>query len=263
MAHELFVDVIKINGKAYTKSELRKIGIKHRNKIRWIPRSIGIAGFVGCAVLLSFSAIMPPMFLSLALLNLIITLPAFIISFNIYRDADFVEWGITLLDPMYYQKLVDDIRKNIKLEQISKTVYLCRKKRDIFLLDAKRREFQIISNSRISDVLTIKDFKLFELLVDDQIVTSYKSEAKTDSGLGGAVVGGLLFGGAGAIAGAIASNGGDKQISGTEIKTTTHVYTLRIRTYNLMNPSYVFVLDSLQVAEEITSILEILASQNA
>lgn len=261
MAQGLFTETIEVNGKAYTKAELRRIGIKRRNRIRWIPRSIGMGGFTVCAILLAFSGILPPLFPCLAALVFVPSLPAFILSFNIFREADFVGWGITELDPLYYQKQVDDIKNNIKLETISRTIYLCKEKRDIFLLDANKKEFQIISNFTISDVLTIKDFKLFELLVDDQIVTSYSSETKTDSGLGGAVIGGLLFGGAGAIAGAIASNGGDKQTFGTEIKTTTHIYTLRIRTYNLMNPSYVFVLDSFEVAEEITNILEILASQ--
>ena len=45
MAQELFTETITVNGKAYTKAELRRIGFWRRERMRWVPRLIGMIGF--------------------------------------------------------------------------------------------------------------------------------------------------------------------------------------------------------------------------
>ncbi len=256
-----FEETIEVNGTKYSTTQLIKIGRKRREKIRWIFRAIGIGGIVTAMVLMCFAGLYVELFLSIAGLVACFTIPPFIVSFNIARNADFKEWGILELDPDYFKKKEEAIKEGIKLEVVSKTIVLSKDKGEYFLLDINKKQFQIIANKTISDILTIKDFRSFAMQVDDQVVTSYDYQTKSGSGVAGAVVGGLLFGGVGAIAGSIAGSGADVQNSGTQTSQINHTYILRIRTYNLKTPSFVFVLDSLDVAEEIMSILEILSSE--
>ncbi len=258
---ELFEEAIVINDVSYSTKQLIKIGRKRRERIRWIFRAIGIFGMVAAFVLLCLAVINPILFSAIAGLIICFAVPPFIVSFNIARNANFKEWGIIELDPDYYKKKEEAIKNGVLLKEISKTIILSKSKKEYFLLDANEKQFQIISNYTISDLLSIKDLRSFSMQVDDKVVTHYDYQTKSGSGIAGAVVGGLLFGGVGAIAGSIAGNGADIQNSGTQISRIDHVFILKIKTNNLKTPSFVFALDSLEVAEEIMSVLEILSSK--
>ena len=92
------------------------------------------------------------------------------------------------------------------------------------------------------------DIVSFELQLDGKTLTS-----STSGGLGSAVVGGLLFGGIGAIVG---SNTGKKNT-----KTTVNsVYTINITVNSMQNPNISIDVDNKKTANELMSALQLIYS---
>lgn len=90
------------------------------------------------------------------------------------------------------------------------------------------------------------DIVSFELQLDGKTVTS-----STSGGLGSAVVGGLLFGGVGAIVG---SNTGKKHTN----TTVNSVYTINITINSMKNPNISIDIDNKKTANELISALQLI-----
>lgn len=90
------------------------------------------------------------------------------------------------------------------------------------------------------------DIVSFELQADGKVITS-----STSGGLGSAVVGGILFGGVGAIVG---SNTGKKRTNSTIYNT----YTINITLNSMQNPNITFDVPTQKIANEIISALQLM-----
>lgn len=106
-------------------------------------------------------------------------------------------------------------------------------------------KFQIIQNNKYSKIFTGKDVLEYEIKVDNEVIITSKTESK--KGVGKALVGGALFGEAGMIAGAVAGN---TNSTTSQSQKEIHHYTLALKVNDILKPSFVIELVSLQIAEE-------------
>ena len=137
-----------------------------------------------------------------------------------------------------------------------KEIALCKKPVAKLIVSSSEMKFQVMQDNKFSKIYTGKDLKDYEIKVDNEIVVT--SKTKTKKGAGKAIAGGLLFGEAGAIAGAVAGN---SKSTTTESQKEIHHYTLVLKVNDMMKPSFVIELPSLEVAEEVTATLMLLCNQ--
>ena len=139
-----------------------------------------------------------------------------------------------------------------------KTILLSKKPiEEEFIISFKKYEFQIRQGKTYSKIYSSKDILSYEILRDNKVVISSHSYSK--KGVGKAVAGGLLFGGVGMVAGALAANTKTYTRS-TQQEITRYKLVLRIN--DITNPSFILNVDSLKIAEEIFATLGVISNNN-
>jgi hypothetical protein len=111
----------------------------------------------------------------------------------------------------------------------------------------------VVQGNKYSKIFIGQDILEYEIRVDNEVVITSKTKSK--KGVGKALVGGALFGGAGMIAGAVAGNGKSKT---SQSQKEIHHYMLVLKVNDIITPSFVIELPSLQTAEEVAATLEII-----
>lgn len=141
------------------------------------------------------------------------------------------KWGkCTLEIPIITKRYELDLSQDLTLDDIyasSRTYYISVfEESSIVIIDSKEYPF--------SDIL---GFSLVDDATSETITTSIGG-AKTSTGsmLGRAVVGGMLIGGLGAVAGAATAKK-DIETNATSLTTTTHKYTMYINVNSIKNPT--------------------------
>ena len=181
--------------------------------------------------------------------------PGFILFLISFKKRDSFEEGIKEIEkhfpaPIGFDGNVIDVLDGDKIIDLSD------KPVSKFVLNTSKKEFQLLVDKHYSKIFNSKDLIDYEIRVDNEIVVT--SSTNTKKGAGKAVAGGLLLGGAGAIAGAIAGNA---KSTTTETQTEIHHYTLVLKVNDLLKPSFVIDLDSIQIAEDVAATLYILSDE--
>ena len=245
-------DII-IRGKSFSEEEILKTGKakvrKTTNVLRYLGIGLFATGIVGGIGAIIYS---PD------------SLYQGIAAIAIFAIAGGILFGLSFKkrDPFQYGK--KEIEKGlpfpqgfdgnfIDVLQSDKEVVLTTKPRCAFYIDTKSMQFQILDNGKYSKIYNPKDLRDFEIRVDDEVVVTANTTNKKSAGK--AIAGGLLFGEAGAIAGAVAGN--SKSVT-TENQKVIHHYSLILKFNDMQKPSFVFNLNDVNVAEEILALLEIL-----
>lgn len=165
-------------------------------------------------------------------------------------------------DPFKYGK--EEIEKNfpaptgfdgqvIDVLEGDKTVELSKRPLSRLIVDSKSKKFQLYAEGHYTRTYTPNDLLDYEIRVDNEVVIT--SKTKTKKGVGKAIAGGLLFGEAGAVAGAVA--GGSKSTT-TETQKEIHHYSLLLKVNDLSKSSFVINVDSVHLAEEAAAVLAII-----
>ena len=145
----------------------------------------------------------------------------------------------------------------ITLLQGDKTIKISRKPSLKMIVSSAERKCQIVQGRKRSKILSGNDILDFEIKVDNEIVLTSKTTTK--KGMGKALVGGALFGTPGMIAGAIA---GKSKSTTNQSQKEVHHYTLALKVNDIIHPSFVAELESLQLAEEVVATLMIICGSN-
>ena len=134
-----------------------------------------------------------------------------------------------------------------------KTILLCKAPYTTLTISAEDKNFQIVKDKKYTRIFSYKDILDYEIKVDNEVVVT--SKTNNTKGFGKALVGGVLFGGAGMIAGAIAGN---SKASTNQSQKEVHHYSLLIKLNDILTPAFVVNLPSLQKAEEVATTLAII-----
>ena len=256
---------IVIKGKKFSEEEVIKYG---KEKIRRNKKTLLIIGIV----LLSMALIVAISLLTGyqdiyenaekgspipgAIMSFVIGITLIIIGFLTERK-DKYEAGVAFLNKHFPYPVGFD--GNI-IDPISgdKTILLSKKPiEEEFIISFEKYEFQIRQGKKYSKIYSGKDILSYEILRDNKVVISSHSYSK--KGVGKAVAGGLLFGGVGMVAGALAAN------TKTYTQSTQQeisLYKLVLRINDITNPSFILKVDSLKIAEEIFATLSIISNNN-
>ena len=192
-------------------------------------------------------------FLTLSMFFLVPSIVLIVISIcigNPYKQ------GINQIEKTYPEPIGFD-GKPIKVFEGDKRIFLWHKPISVFELSTSELQFQILVNRKYTRVFSGKDITGYEIRVDNEVVMT--SETITKKGLGRAVAGGLLFGKTGAIVGAAAANSSSYTTSSSK---EIHHYTLCLRVNDLLTPSYLIRISTLEKAEEVLGTLIVLCGQN-
>ncbi len=251
------MEEIIIRGKTFSKEEVIEAGNKRNKRLTNIFRWVGVGliglGIIGFISLLGSASESETIELGPAILELVIfAIPGivlFILSF-IKRDA--FNSGKKELEKHFPAPIGFD-GNVIDVIEGDKTLVLSRNTNSSITIDSKTKQFQVCVNKRFSKIYDAKDLVDYEIRVDNEIIVT--SKTKTRKGVGKALIGGALFGGAGAVAGAVAGN---KKSKTTETQKEIHHYSFVLKVNDISKPSFIFELDSAEIAEDVVTIFDIL-----
>jgi hypothetical protein len=261
---------VNIKGKVFTEVEICDYGKKSIAKARKILIIIGISLVAVCVI---FTCIILPLALtgnmvdsetgeSITIDEMLSMLPSGIIygiSGAVLIVLSFVKAkkdpyaaGIAFLNkhfpyPVGFDGNTIDSLKGDKIIELSKSPV------SKLIILSSERKFQVVQGNKYSKIFTGQDILEYEIRVDNEVVITSKTKSK--KGVGKALVGGALFGGAGMIAGAVAGNGKSKT---SQSQKEIHHYMLVLKVNDIINPSFVIELPSLQTAEEVAATLAII-----
>lgn len=246
---------LTINGKFFTREEICDYGKKSIKKTRTVLMIIGL-GLVLFSVFISAVVIkgsdLPPTF------SLFYCVPGviLIVISLIKATSDPYKAGISYLNRRFPFP-VDFDGNYIEPLLADKIIELSNDGHSKLLVSSTKKQFQIVCDKKHSKIFSYQDIIEYEIRSNNEILVS--SDTRTRKGVGKAIVGGLLFGGVGMVAGAIAGNSKSKTVSSqTEV---TH-FTLVIRVNDIARPAFCVELESLQVAEDAASTLAIICREN-
>ncbi len=252
------MEEVIIRGKAFSRQEVEEKGRQKNNKIKNILRWIGVGAFAtGVIYGVAGIASLPPesdfatkMALAAGIASFVIAgIVLFILSFK-KRDP-FVE-GFKEIErnfpaPIGFDGNAIDVLAGDKVIELSK------KPVARLTISSSTKQFQLLMEKHYSKIFSLKDLIDYEIRVDNEVVVTSKTSTK--KGIGKAVAGGLLFGEAGAVAGAVA---GDSKSTTTQTQTEIHHYSLVLKVNDLAKPSFIVNIDSVQIAEDVVTSLDIL-----
>ena len=243
--------VVKIKGKVFTEEEICDHGKKSIAKTRKILIIIGISLVAVCIL---FICTFLPLALtgnlvdaetgeSITVDEMLYMLPSGIIygiSGAVLIALSFVKAkkdpyaaGIAFLNkhfpyPVGFDGNIIDLLKGDKILELSKSPV------SKLIILSSERKFQVVQENKHSKIFIGQDILEYEIRVDNEVVITSKTKSK--KGVGKALVGGALFGGAGMIAGAVAGNGKSKT---SQFQKEIHHYILVLKVNDIMNPSFV------------------------
>ncbi len=153
--------------------------------------------------------------------------------------------------PVGFDGNIIDLLDGDKTLELSKTPV-----NKVIILSSENK-FQICNENKYSKIYTGKDVLEYQIKIDNEVVIS--SNTRSKKGVGKVIVGGTLFGAAGAIAGAVAAN---KNSNTSHSQKEVQHYTFVLRVNDILNPAYVLELPSLLAAEEIAATFEIICQDS-
>ena len=252
------MDEVVIRGKTFSREEIEQKGRqkikKLTNLFRWLGVGLfavgvisGISGIVSLSEETDVTTKMSPI-LGMAMF-VIAGIVLFILSF---KKRDPFEYGKKEIEKNFPAPLGFD-GKVIEVLDGDKTIDLSKKPVSRLTIKSDTKQFQLLMENRYSKIFLPKDLVDYEIRVDNEVVIT--SKTKTKKGVGKAVAGGLLFGEAGAIAGAVAGN---SKSTTTQTQKEIHHYSLVLKVNDLTKPSFIINIDSVQIAEDVVTSLDIL-----
>ena len=257
---------ISIAGKSYSEEEIKRIGQTSLKKTKlgrlihgiiWgvFGLSVVITGISNCASG-SISAGMPLIFIFLPpfIIGLVLFIKSFFVKGNPYDE------GIKVLNKRN-GGLNEKIENADKVERLSsdKEMVLSSNPMFKFMIDSSTMRFQILQGTMLTKIYDAKDLLTYEIRVDNELVVDSQTQSK--KGVGKSVAMGLagkaLFGngGAGMMAGAM---GASQKTNSKSTSKEIHHYTLVLKVNDIIHPSYVCELASIEMAEEIAGTLSII-----
>lgn len=249
-----------IRGKSFTRQEVEEKGRRKikviSNVLRWIGVGLFAMGiFSGTMMLLALLGSENETASIVALIVMVIltfVVPGLILFLLSFKKRDAFKIGKAEIERRFPAPLGFD-GKVIDVLEGDKTIVLSKRPLAKLIIDSAKMEFQIFAEKYYSKIYISKDLIDYEIRVDNEVIVT--SNTKTKKGVGKAVAGGLLFGEAGAIAGAVAGN---SKSTTTETQKDIHHYTLVVKVNDLSKPSFVINLDSVQIAEDVVATFDIL-----
>ena len=166
------------------------------------------------------------------------------------------EKGVQQIEKTYPEPVGFD-GKPIEVFEGDKRIFLWQKPISVFELSTSEQKFQFLVDGKYTKVFSGKDITDYEIRVDNEVVAT--STTVTRAGLGRAAAGGLLFGKTGAIVGAAAANSTSRT---TTRSREIHHYTLCLRVNDILKPSYIIRISTLEKVEEVLGTLIVLCDQN-
>ena len=253
---------VNIKGKIFTEDEVSEYGkkaiIKNRKTLLWIGLVLLVLSvFFSILLLVSVltdNLVIPESFISIFMFGssgIVLIIASFI-----EKKKDPYTSGINFLNKHFPYSIGFD-GNIIAVLQGDKTIKLSKNSNFQLIISSVERKFQIVKDGKHSKILTGKDVLEYEIKVDNEVIVTSNSKAKR--GVGKALVGGALFGGAGMIAGAVAGN---KKTKTTQYQKEIHHYILTLKVNDILSPSFVVELESLQIAEEVTATLAIICQSD-
>ena len=252
------MDEITIKGKTFSNNEIIEYGKKHIKKLRTIFRWIGI-GLLIFSVIYVFGTISDVSDDSSKIATAVTGIIGFFVPGIVFliislKKRDPYKEGINYLnrhfpDPVGFDGNVIELLDGDKLINLNRN--------DRMTVSTKELKFQIMQDKKFSKIISGADIKEYEIKVNNELIIT--SNTKNKKGVGKAVVGGLLFGGVGAIAGAAAANSKAKT---SETQKEVQHYTLALKVNDIIKPSFTIELSNLSVAEEVSATLLLLSDKN-
>ena len=249
---------VNIKGKFFTEEEICDYGKKSIAKTRKILIIIGLS-LVTCAFVLVgicvdsgtgesmiIEDILPP-----SIIYGVSGIVLIVLSF-VKAKKDPYAAGVAFLNkhfpyPVGFDGNIADSLKGDKIIELSKSPA------SKLIILSSENKFQVVQGNTYSKIFNGQDILEYEIRVDNEVVIT--SRTKSKNGVGKALVGGALFGGAGLIAGAVAGNGTSKT---SQSQKEMHHYILVLKVNDILNPSFVIELSSLQRAEEVAATFAII-----
>lgn len=251
---------VVIRGRIFSNEEVRNYGKQKLKKKQKTLLIIGISML--SMVLLYFIAII---FDTLteeelssipgAILCSIIGIVLIVISFFVVRKDEY-KAGVSFLEKHFPYPIGFDGNFTEVLKG-GKVITLSKKPIGQFIVSLSDYKFQINQGMKYSKIYTGQDILDYEIKCDNEVIIT--SNVHSKKGVGRSIVGGLLFGGAGMVAGAITSN--TRTTVNTTQKEVKH-YMLALRMKDITKPSFLIKLDSLSIAEEVFSTLGVIFTNN-
>ena len=265
------MEEISIKGKVFTKEEVCDYGKKSIAKTRKILMIIGIALLAACIcfnvlyiLLASTGSLVDSETGEITTVDDVIEIiPVFVIMLGIpgavllilsfiKAKKDPYATGVDFLNNHFPYPVGFDGKITPSLKG-DKTIKLSENPVTKLIILSSEYKFQIVQNNKYSKIFTGKDVIEYEIKVDNEVVITSKTESK--KGVGKALVGGALFGDAGMIAGAVAGN---NKSTTSQSQKEIHHYTLALKVNDILKPSFVIELVSLQIAEEVAATFAII-----
>ena len=258
---------ISINGQAYTEEEIIEIGKseKIKRKIAFLIHGIcwGATGLFFILIGIIMAAAQNTGGIGLIATGLppfIIGLVLFIRSFGV-KKIDSYEMGLKVLQKDVQKEKIAN--SSVERLEFDKEMTLMVKPLFKFYLKSTTKQFQILKLDKISKIYQASELIEFEIRVDNELVVDSNTTTKKQMGkaLGLGAIGHVVAGdaGAGMVAGALAA---DQNQTTQSSQREIHHYLLVIKVDDILNPSYVTELPSVQVAEEIGSTLFLIQNSN-
>lgn len=257
------LDEVVIRGTKFKKEEVEEVGKnlarRKTNKLRWTGVGLMCGGgtFVVIGIIITISDIksiaMPIVFGIPFILGLIFFLTSF-------KKRDPLAYG-----KRYYERqlaapaAVSANPSGTSVGQIAilngRIVQLSRKPLVRLTFNGEDNSIQIFSEKRYSKVYKRSEVLDYELRVDNEVVISSSTKKGMGKSIAMGAIGHKLFdtGGAGMMAGALAASS-----KTSSSQKEVHHYTLLIKVRDLDRASYYMPIDTVQIAEEVITILDII-----
>lgn len=146
----------------------------------------------------------------------------------------------------------------IDVLQGDKIIHLSDNPKSKLIILCADNKFQVVYDNKYSKIFTGKDVLEYQIRVNNEVVITSKTQ--NQKRVGKAIAGGLLFGGVGMIAGSLAANG--KSTTTSHQQEIDH-FVLVLKVNDIIHPSFVIELSSLEIAEEIVAIFAIIYQNDA
>ena len=252
------MEEVIIRGKTFTKQEVEEKGRQKIKVITNIFRWIGV-GLFGLGILggiVSYFSLPPEADMttktSSILAGAMFVVPGIVFFVISFKKRDPFEYGKKEIEKNFPAPVGFD-EKVIDVLEGDKTILLSKNPTSKLIIASDTKKYQILLDKHYSRIFTPEDLIDYEIRVDNEVVITSKTKNKKSASK--AIIGGLLLGEEGAIAGAIASN---SDSTTTQTQKEIHHYSLVLRVNDLIKPSFIINLDSIQVAEDVATSLTIL-----
>ncbi len=249
------MDEIVIKGKTFKEAEIINFGNNRIRKLKNTQLAVGIV-LIAFGILGTVGNITSTIDYSVILCGVAFVLAGIVLLALSFKKRNPYDEGIKYLNTHLPNNIGFD-GKPVILLTADKIVTVSINPKKYFYLNTDLKQFQLMIDDKYSKIYDSNDIREYEVKVDNEVIIN--SNSVSSKGVSKALAGGLLFGDAGLIAGAIGSDSKTSTI--TSQKEVKH-YQLVIKLNDIVNPVFILETTSLQVVEEVVTTLEILCEIN-